>query len=80
LTLEDTGSKEIPLKRPASGLARSSIESIRRFICWESNGRTFYLQTERHDGGLYARLGWQPLEEVHYHGVDVLVMGNQVSA
>lgn len=33
-----------------------------------------YLQTERHDGGLYARLGWQALEQVRYRGLDVLIM------
>ena len=35
---------------------------------------TLYLQTERPDGGLYARLGWRPIERVHHHGMDVLVM------
>ncbi len=33
-----------------------------------------FLQTERLDGGLYARLGWRPLEVVTYHGVEVRVM------
>jgi predicted GNAT family N-acyltransferase len=33
-----------------------------------------YLQTERLDGGLYARLGWQPIEKVHYNGLHVLIM------
>ena len=36
--------------------------------------KELYLQTERTDGGLYARLGWMPLERTHYQGVDVLVM------
>ena len=35
---------------------------------------TLYLQTEDHSGGLYTRLGWQPLEQVQYKGIDVLVM------
>lgn len=35
---------------------------------------TLYLQTERFDGGLYAPLGWQAIEKVHYNGLDVLVM------
>ena len=35
---------------------------------------TLWLQTEQLDGGLYARLGWQPLEVVTQHGVQVLVM------
>ena len=37
-----------------------------------------YLQTEKLDGGLYARLGWHPMEKVHYHGVDVRVMGKDL--
>ena len=32
------------------------------------------LQTEQADGGVYARLGWSPIERVRYHGVDVTVM------
>lgn len=32
------------------------------------------LQTEDFTGGLYTRLGWQPLEQVSYHGIQVLVM------
>ena len=33
-----------------------------------------YLQTEQLDGGLYASLGWQRMEEVTNDGVHVLVM------
>jgi len=33
-----------------------------------------HLQTERLDGGLYARLGWEPVEQVNNHGLEVLVM------
>lgn len=36
--------------------------------------RTLYLQTEQMDGGLYAKLGWKPLEQVLYNGLNVLVM------
>jgi GNAT superfamily N-acetyltransferase len=39
-----------------------------------------YLQTEDLSGGLYRRLGWQPIEQVNYRGVDVLVMENQIGA
>jgi len=41
--------------------------------------KTLYLQTEKMDGGLYARLGWKPLEKVHYNGLDVLVMANELA-
>lgn len=37
------------------------------------------LQTERLDGGLYARLGWKPVEQVHRRGRDVLVMERRLS-
>lgn len=37
-----------------------------------------YLQTEDLSGGLYCRLGWQPIEQVNYRGLDVLVMENQI--
>lgn len=33
-----------------------------------------HLQTEQLDGGLYASLGWVPVDQVTYRGVDVLVM------
>ncbi|MDX1637211.1 MAG: GNAT family N-acetyltransferase [Balneolaceae bacterium] len=39
---------------------------------------TLYLQTERLDGGLYATLGWQPVEQVRYKGYDVLVMKKEL--
>jgi len=37
-----------------------------------------YLQTENLSGGLYSRLGWQPLECVNNLGIDVLVMERQI--
>lgn len=39
-----------------------------------------HLQTESLSGGLYARLGWQPVEQVNYRGVDVLVMTKRIEA
>ncbi len=49
-----------------------------------SKAKTFgvkklYLQTEDLSGGLYCHLGWQPLEQVNYRGLDVLVMENQIN-
>lgn len=35
---------------------------------------TLHIQTERLDGGLYARLGWTPLEQVSRQDLEVLVM------
>ncbi len=37
-----------------------------------------YLQTEDLSGGLYCHLGWLPIEQVTYRGVEVLVMENQI--
>lgn len=36
--------------------------------------QTLYLQTEDLSGGLYAPLGFRPIEKTHYNGLDVLVM------
>lgn len=40
--------------------------------------KTLHLQTLRKDGGLYRELGWQPIEEVNYRGIDVLVMRRDI--
>ena len=40
--------------------------------------KTLYLRTENKGGGLYNHLGWQPLEQVNYQGVDVLVMEREI--
>ncbi|MEI2260903.1 GNAT family N-acetyltransferase [Stenotrophomonas indicatrix] len=39
-----------------------------------------YLQTEALDGGLYARLGWTPVQETDSHGYRVLVMVRELGA
>ncbi|HEL4856923.1 TPA: GNAT family N-acetyltransferase [Stenotrophomonas maltophilia] len=39
-----------------------------------------YLQTEALDGGLYARLGWKPLEEADNRSHRVLVMVRRLAA
>jgi GNAT superfamily N-acetyltransferase len=36
--------------------------------------KELYLQTEVLDGGLYKRLGWNPIEATEYNGVQVVVM------
>jgi GNAT superfamily N-acetyltransferase len=37
-----------------------------------------YLETERLDGGLYAKLGWKPIQQLNRDAVDFLVMLNQL--
>ncbi|OWQ66267.1 GNAT family N-acetyltransferase [Stenotrophomonas maltophilia] len=39
-----------------------------------------YLQTEALDGGLYARLGWKPLQEADNRSYRVLVMVRRLAA
>ena len=41
---------------------------------------TLYLQTEHLDGGLYGRMGWTPIEQVNYRGIEVLVMEKYLKA
>lgn len=57
----------------ASQLCRKVIEVAR------VNGvDRLHLQTEKPNGDLYARLGWQPIEHVVYHGRQVLVMSRDM--
>ena len=53
----------------ASKLVREVVERARR-----AGVERLYLQTESLDGGLYGRLGFQPVEQVRYRGQEVLVM------
>lgn len=36
--------------------------------------RVLHLQTEKMDGGLYTKLGWEPVEKAYYRDRNVLVM------
>lgn len=58
-------------RKIASKLCEHSVN-----IAKSLNISKLYLQTEKieDNGGLYAKLGWRPIERVHYNGVDVLVM------
>lgn len=38
-----------------------------------------HLQTEDLSGGLYRRLGWEPIEQVNYRGNNVLVMEKTIA-
>lgn len=40
--------------------------------------KSLYLQTEKLSGGLYGQMGWLPIEQVNYHGADVLVMEKHI--
>jgi GNAT superfamily N-acetyltransferase len=51
------------------------IETVARNL----NIPRLHLQTERLDGGLYARLGFQPVDEVDHNGYRVLVMAKDLA-
>lgn len=55
------------------GLAEAIINEIIR-LARQCQVKTLYLQTENLQGGLYKRLGWQPIEQVNNKGAEVLVM------
>jgi GNAT superfamily N-acetyltransferase len=59
------------------GIAKNMIRKVIS-IATEFGVYKLYLQTERLDGGLYRYLGWQPIEQVNYRGVNVLVMEKEI--
>jgi len=60
--------------RGIATLLSQRIETVARSL---GVGR-LHLQTERLDGGLYSRLGFQPVEQAHYNGCHVLVMAKNL--
>jgi len=40
--------------------------------------RRLHLVTEVLDGGLYAKIGWNPIRQVHVDDLDLLVMARDV--
>ncbi len=72
------GGVYVAKKHRGKGIATTLIQKI---ICEAINLgiKKLYLQTEKESGGLYKHLGWHPLEQVNYRGIDVLVMENEVS-
>ena len=59
----------------ASGLVeQAAAQAVRMGVC------ELYLQTEALDGGLYARLGWKPLQEADNRSYRVLVMVRRLAA
>lgn len=54
-------------------LSQNSIRPLRSVV------ERLHLQTPALDGGLYARLGWEPIAQVTNHGLDALVMERVLS-
>ena len=55
------------------GIAKFLVQRIEAIAQQLEIGELF-LQTEKLSGGLYAQLGWLPLEQIDYHGAQVLIM------
>jgi GNAT superfamily N-acetyltransferase len=68
------GGVYVPVENRGRGIAAQLVQQALR-IARTHGVATLFLQTERLDGGLYASLGWVPMEQVNYRGLDVLVMG-----
>jgi GNAT superfamily N-acetyltransferase len=59
------------------GIAGNLIDRLIS-IAVEMKVQTLHLQTQHPGGGLYSRLGWQPVERVNYHGREVLIMEKEI--
>jgi GNAT superfamily N-acetyltransferase len=60
-------------KQRGKGLAKKMVikaKDIANSLCI----KTLYLQTENLTGGIYAHLGWKPIEQITNKGEQVLVM------
>lgn len=55
------------------GVAKLLVQRIEE-IAKQLQVRELFLQTENLAGGLYAELGWLPVEQIDYHGLQVLIM------
>ena len=64
-------------KYRANGLGSKLINKVVE-IARTLEIRTLYLQRERLDGGVYARLGWHSLDRVRSYFGDVVVMEKQL--
>ena len=71
------GGVYVPAKHRGKGLAAKIINKALD-VAKSLGVTTLYLQTLNLEGGLYKHLGWAPVEQVNYHGLDVLVMERTV--
>jgi GNAT superfamily N-acetyltransferase len=62
------------------GLASGLVEQQAAAQAVRMGVYELYLQTEALDGGLYARLGWMPLQEADNRNYRVLVMVRRLSS
>lgn len=69
----------VPEKYRRNRIAARLIEKVTG-VARSLDVNILHLQTERLDGGLYRHLGWQPIEQVNYKGLDVIVMEKKLGA
>ncbi len=67
------GGVYVPVKHRGKGIASQLIRQALQ-VAHTLGVSTLFLQTEKLGGGLYANLGWVPVDRVNYRGLDVLVM------
>jgi len=60
-------------KQRGKGLAKKMVIKAKN-IAKSLGVKVLYLQTENLSGGIYAQLGWQPIEQITNKGEQVLVM------
>lgn len=71
------GSLYVPVAKRGYGIAGALIEEV--VLRSRSHGVTLLsLQTERLDGGLYRRYGWEDVERTYSRGDEVLVMERKI--
>ena len=72
------GGVYVSKKHRGKGIAKQiTLELIA--IAKNLNVKTLYLQTENLSGGLYRQMDWVSIEQVNYHGIDVLVMKKDIN-
>lgn len=67
------GSVFVAPQSRGNGVASALAQEVAR-RAQQLGVRKLYLQTEQLDGGLYARLGWYPLQQVNHRGLERLIM------
>ena len=67
----------VPLTFRRGGIATSLC--LKMVEIAKSRGVTrLHLMTEVLDGGLYAKIGWDPIEQVRVNDLDLLVMARDI--
>lgn len=67
----------VPPSHRSRGIATALCLKMVEVAKTKGVGR-LHLMTEAIDGGLYAKIGWRPLRQIHVEGVDLLVMARDV--